>query len=201
MQYNIKKTNVIDPCINSPEWDKAYLGNVSCQRWKEYFQPIHTTFKLLRGPKGFSVLMHTDEKNLRAEHTEQNSMVCEDSCMEFFFNPDPSDVKYINFEVNPKNVLHLSIGDDVNERQLIAVDRKIFNMEAIPNDGDWTLKFYIPDSFLLKYFDRISDICVGNFYKCGDFTDHPHYASWKEVETEEPNFHTPRYFGILENKG
>ena len=198
MRYKVEKTNIIDPGIKSSEWDKAHLGHVSCQRWKEYFEPINTTFKLLKGPEGISVFMHTDEKKLRAEHTEQNSLVCEDSCMEFFFNPNPTDVYYINFEINPKKAMYISIGNDRYNRQLITTDREIFTIESIPNDGDWSLKFYIPDSFLLEYFDKITDVWKGNFYKCGDLTEHTHYASWTEVETEKPDFHAPDYFGILE---
>lgn len=198
MRYKVEKTNIIDPGIKSSAWNRAHLGIVSCQRWREYFEPINTTFKLLKGPEGISVLMHTDEKKLRAEHTEQNSLVCEDSCMEFFFNPNPTDVNYINFEINPKKAMYISIGNDRYNRHLITADKEIFKIESIPNDGDWSLKFYIPDSFLLDYFDKIADVWKGNFYKCGDLTGHTHYASWAEVETEKPDFHAPDYFGILE---
>ena len=198
MRYKAEKTNIIDPCISSMEWDRAFAGSVSCQRWKEYYEPINTSFKLLRGPEGISVLMHTDEKNIRAKHTEQNSLVCEDSCMEFFFKPDPLDINYINFEINPNKAMYISIGSGRNDRELITIDRDIFKVESLVNGGDWTLKFYIPDSFLLKYFVRIADVCKGNFYKCGDLTGHIHYASWSEVEMEKPDFHLPDFFGILE---
>ncbi len=200
MHYKIKKTNVVDPDINSPEWNKAEIGYLSKQRWNEFFQPINTTFKILRGPQGISVLMHTDEKSLRAEQCEENSRVCDDSCMEFFFKPDPWDTNYINFEFNPKGILFLSVGAGRHGRNIIDNDRKIFNIQSVALDGSWTLKFYIPDLFLYNYFDKIADVCRGNFYKCGELTGHSHFISWSEVEVEKPDFHIPDFFGQLEFK-
>ena len=37
----------------------------------------------------------------------------------------------------------------------------------------------------------------GNFYKCGDETDYPHFGMWNPVGTEKPDFHRPEYFGEL----
>ena len=37
----------------------------------------------------------------------------------------------------------------------------------------------------------------GNFYKCGDHTSHPHWASWAPIG-DDLNFHQPACFGILE---
>lgn len=198
MRYKVEKTDVVDPAINSPEWEKANIGSVDIQRWKEFCQPIYTTFKLLKGPEGISVLMHTDEKNLRAVCQHENDRVCDDSCMEFFFKPDPWDINYINFEFNPKGILFLSIGKDRYDRQILDTDRKIFNIESIPDDGDWTLKFYIPDEFMSKYFKKIAKVCRGNFYKCGEQTGHSHFISWSEMEVETPDFQIADFFGKLE---
>ncbi len=200
MRYIIEKTNVIDPDISSDEWDKAQVGNITFQRWQEFHQDINTTFKILRGPQGISVLMHTNEESLRLVQSEENSRVCDDSCMEFFFKPDPWDTNYINFEFNPKGILFLSVGDGRHGRKILDTDRKIFKIQSVAFDGSWTLKFYIPDSFLYNYFDKISDVCRGNFYKCGELTGHSHFISWSEVEVEEPDFHIPDFFGHLEFK-
>jgi hypothetical protein len=37
----------------------------------------------------------------------------------------------------------------------------------------------------------------GNFQKCGDKTKFPHYGSWNRIDTPEPDFHRPEYFGDL----
>jgi len=36
----------------------------------------------------------------------------------------------------------------------------------------------------------------GNFFKCGDETSHPHWASWSPI-SEELNFHRPETFGSI----
>ena len=198
MRYISAKTNVIDPAIDSPEWTKAPEGGVCHEQWAGFDAAPKTEFRILRGPEGISVLMHTDEQQLRAECTEQNGMVCKDSCMEFFFKPDPWNLSYINFEFNPKGIAHIGLGRDRYGRQLIADDREIFSIVSVANDGDWTLKFYIPDEFLHKYFKTIAPVCRGNFYKCGDDTGHKHYASWAPVEVAAPDFHLPDFFGKIE---
>ena len=35
-----------------------------------------------------------------------------------------------------------------------------------------------------------------NFYKCGDATSHPHWASWNPIG-EKLSFHKPEYFGEI----
>ena len=98
MEYKVAKTNEINPSVNSPEWDKAEWGYVDKERWTDGLVPApKTTFKLLRGPEGISVLMHTDEKNLRSEEKEQNSEICLDSCMEFFLKASPWDFHFFLF--------------------------------------------------------------------------------------------------------
>lgn len=198
MRYKAEKTNVIDPEITSCEWTGANTGRVDINRWKTYCKAPDTTFKILSGPEGISVLMHTAEKDLRAECDTQNGDVYEDSCMEFFIKPDNHDVNYLNFEFNPKGVLHLGLGSGRQSRRLIDAPREIFSIVSVADEGNWTLKFYVPYSFLLKHFKKVSPVCKGNVYKCGDKTDHVHYGVWSEVEVDEPDYHVPDFFGVIE---
>ncbi len=198
MRYKVVKTDIIDPAIDSPEWERANVGYVAANRWKEYSPTPITSFKMLRGPEGISVLMETEEKQLRAEITKENGMVCQDSCMEFFFKPSPWDANYLNFEINPRGVMHLGMGAGRHGRALLDTDRAVFSIVSHPEDGNWQLKFYIPDSFIAEHFERTSNICKGNFYKCGDLTGHEHYGMWSEVETPTPDFHVPDFFGKIE---
>lgn len=198
MRYKVNKTDVIDPAIASPEWDKAETGTLSFSPWKKYRKAAETIFKVLKGPEGISVLMNTKEEKLICNCTERNGDVCCDSCMEFFFKPNPWDLRYLNFEFNPAGVMHLGLGADRYDREHPDDDMSVFSVESIPNNGDWTLKFYMPDSFLLKYFDKVATVCRGNFYKCGDEAMYRHYAVWSNVEVPEPDFHLADFFGILE---
>lgn len=205
MEYHVAKTEIIDPAIDSAEWEKAPLGLVNQETWA--LSPISpkTTFQLLLGPEGISVRMHTEETHLRDIEREENGAICKDSCMEFFFKPSPWDTRYFNFELNPSGVLHLGLGPDRFHRTLLAEDRKTFRIVSLAKEGDWWLKYYIPFSFIEKHFpDYDKDaqgnkthILKGNFYKCGDCTDHLHYASWSRIDVEKPDFHLPDFFGRI----
>lgn len=197
MRYQLAKTAINNPAIDSPEWSKAPVAEITVNPWEGYAKAPHTTFQILRTPDGIALRFHTEETHLRAEVTEENGEVWTDSCMEFFLKPDNNDVNYLNFEINPKGVLMLGIGANIEKRRLITVDRKIFDIVSVANEGDWTLKFFIPDSFLLTQFGEISPVCKANVYKCGDLTDHEHYAMWSEIETARPAFHVPDFFGTL----
>ncbi len=205
MKYFVAKTNEINPGIESLEWEKAEIGHVDTVNWEGCYPIPETTFKLLRGPEGFSVLMHTNETNLRSEEKSHFGSICSDSCMEFFYKPSPWDERYLNFEVNPEGYMHLGIGSSRFNRTKVEDNREIFDIVSIANDGDWTLKYYVPDSFVQKLYpnlvelsrDNSTSVAKGNFYKCGEKTDHPHYASWNEIPTKKSDFHVPDFFGQI----
>lgn len=198
MRYKAGKTDIINPGIASPEWEKAQPGKITDGPWSGFAPTPETEFRILRGPEGISVLMHTAEKDLKAECTEHNGSVYLDSCMEFFLKPDPWSIYYFNFEINPKGIAHIGFGKDRYGRQLIDTDRAVFDIESIPEDGNWTLKFYIPDSFLLRYVSTVASVCKANLYKCGDKGGKNHYGTWSPVETPAPDFHLPDFFGRIE---
>ena len=197
MRYRVAHTDIIDPEMTSNEWIKAEMGYVGTNRWKDYEPAPITRFKMLRGPEGISVLFDSEETGLRSEVSEENGAIYTDSCLEFFFKPDNHDARYLNFELNPKGVLHLAIGEGRKGRTLLDTDRSIFNIVSDAREGNWRLKLYIPDSFILELYEKISPVCKGNFYKCGDKTDHVHFGAWSEVETEKPDFHVPDFFGKI----
>ena len=198
MRYRVAYTEVVDPDITSPEWQRAEEGRVDVNMWSEFLPAPTTRFRLLRGPLGISLLMHTEETHLRAVCERQNGDIYLDSCMEMFFKPNNLDTRYLNFEINPKGFLHLGLGDGRRGRTLLEVDRAIFNIVSLANEGDWTVKLYIPYSFLNEIFGKVSRVARANFYKCGDGTDHVHFGTWSPVEVEKPDFHQPDFFGMIE---
>ena len=197
MRYTLERTTITDPSIESAEWGRAQIGRVCRDRWTEYEKTPETTFKMLRGPQGISLLLHTAETHLRAECREENGDVYLDSCMELFIKPDNLDTRYLNFEVNPRGVLHLGLGSGRHGRTLLDTDRATFSIVSVANEGDWTVKLYIPDSFILEHFERMSGVMKANVYKCGEGTDHVHFGSWCEVEVDAPDFHQPDFFGFI----
>ena len=205
MRYYVEKTAVIDPALDSREWEKAEIGAVNKESWKGegLFPAPKTEFQLLRGPEGLSVRMHSAETKLRMQE-EENGAVCCDSCMEFFYKPSPWDIRYLNFEVNPKGVMHLGIGEDRFHRTLLW-EREKLSIQTRVDETGWTVKLYIPDTWLQSCYPRLAELSRGNtskaakanFFKCGNETERPHYAAWSAVDTADPDFHVADFFGTL----
>ncbi len=73
--------------------------------------------------------------------------------------------------------------------------------QEITSRLDWRIGCAIPFSIFEQYLGpldfRKDRPWRGNFYKCGDQTSHPHWASWSPIGSTL-NFHQPDYFGTLE---
>ena len=79
-QYTIKKvTGEID-------WNQIPALDVDNYQWCEELD-IKMKSQICYSEEGLHVHLRAWEKDIRAELTEPMSMVCEDSCMEFFFAP------------------------------------------------------------------------------------------------------------------
>ena len=63
----------------------------------------------------------------------------------------------------------------------------------------WELALVIPASSFfahqLKDFSHME--ATGNFYKCGDKLETPHFLSWAPIDLPAPCFHCPDFFGKL----
>lgn len=152
---------------------------------------------------------HVVEPQVRAVNTEFNSPVWEDSCVEFFFAPSRNKAFYYNFECNAIGTVLCGYGKDRHQREHLP-ESILSQVETIPSLGkepigriwgetNWELRIKIPKEVLV--FSKIEDLsglkAKGNFYKCGDKLENPHYLSWEPVRSPEPNFHLPEHFGQL----
>jgi hypothetical protein len=85
--------------------------------------------------------------------------------------------------------------------QTIRYDRTLKQMtrtgEPVIN---WTLTVAVPVEVFC--FHKINSIqhkkSKMNFFKCGDDLSQPHYLAWNSVESPEPDFHQPVFFGKTE---
>jgi hypothetical protein len=142
------------------------------------------------------------EKEIRAEVSQTNGPVCEDSCVEFFVSFDQSG--YYNFEFNAIGTILAAFGKNKSERtflpeemlQRIEVFTKVSTEQASPY---WEMFVVIPiELFIYHSLPSLSGVvCGGNFYKCGDRLSQPHFLSWSNIETGQPNFHLPEFFGTI----
>lgn len=147
-----------------------------------------------------------NEDCIRAEAKADGGRVWEDSCCEFFFQPD--DKGYYNIECNCAGTLLLAFGSGRNDReQASAATMALIERTATLGRGSfglrhgkfsWMLNLRIPlKVFFRHHLTSLQGLtCRANFYKCGDKTV-AHFLSWNRVETPSPDFHQPKYFGEI----
>jgi len=174
-----------------------------------------TRAKMLYSPDGILGLFQVKDQYIRCTRSQFQDEVYKDSCVEFFVQPGP-DRGYFNFEFNCGGTLLASyILDSARTengfkdfvRLTPEAGKQISIFHSMPkivdpeiiNTATWYIDFFIPYSVLETYTGPVKpekgDVWRGNFYKCGDETSHPHWASWAPVD--ELNFHLPDNFGIL----
>ncbi len=219
MKYTIRKT-AVPPSFhgqwNSTVWQQAPVLAI------EHFHPQSsrhhpkTEAKLLYDDANLYVIFRVFDRYVRAVHTAYQDQVCNDSCVEFFVQPDPAK-GYFNFEVNCIGTLLLSYIDDptctaagfasyTRVPAALIQPMTIFHSLSgviepeITQPTDWIIEYNIPFSVLEAYVGTLSiqkeTRWRGNFYKCGDRTSYPHWASWAPIG-RTLNFHQPAYFGVL----
>ena len=207
--YKLKK--VEQDLISEKMWQDTPFINIDVYPWENNGYKPAVEVRMLYSNLNLHIYFKVYEKQIKASYVNLNDPVCKDSCVEFFFNPKPKqDKRYLNFEINPIGTLLLGIGEQRENRILIDdLDLDIFqintsvnidNLEHFNNDY-WTVKYSIPFSFMEKYYGNLEltsgSIIKGNFYKCGDETEYPHFACWNPIQALQPDFHRPEYFGDL----
>ncbi len=169
-------------------WDTGYRPSVSVTLWCKNEQLV--------------LFFRVQEEEILARYTKPNSPVYKDSCVEFFVNPYPALHKsYVNFEVNPLGTLLLQFGPSREERRFLDHTPLQFFQEGLlsKEQGLWTLRFQIPLSWFATLYEmeHYPRQMRGNFYKCGDDLQKPHYGAWSPICLPQPDFHCPDFFGTL----
>jgi hypothetical protein len=183
-----------------------------------------TEVKILYDAAHLYVFFRVNDRYVRAVAEHFQGPVWADSCAEVFLRPR-EDGGYFNFEMNCGGTLLLYYIEDPRRTEegfakftpvaaeKVAGMRIYHSLPArvdpeIDEPVEWCLEYSIPLSIFEAYLGEVVDPSShpahpaggrwrGNFYKCGDETSHPHWASWSPIG-EELNFHCPEHFGILE---
>lgn len=214
--YKIQKISV----LNDFKWDSETWGKVVPVE-VENFRPEsnghrpQTSVKMLYTLGGFAVLFQVQDRYVRCSRNEHQDEVWKDSCVEFYLSPDLQQ-GYINLEFNCGGWCHASFIKDNEITEEGFKDFTLFTEEdlqritiqhSLPKEieeeiiepTEWTLGFYVPFSLIGKYFENVEindrTHWRGNFYKCGDETSHPHWASWSPIKRTD--FHRPAEFGKI----
>jgi hypothetical protein len=176
-----------------------------------------TEARLLFDAAHLYVFFRVQDRYVRAVADGFQGRVWTDSCVEAFLQPR-EDKGYFNFEMNCGGTLLLSYIKDPRRTPEGFADFTPVSAEqtegmhvyhSLPSRVDpeieepveWRLEYGIPLSLFEAYIGErpspAGERWRGNFYKCGDETSHPHWASWSPIG-EELNFHCPEHFGLLE---
>lgn len=206
--YRIPRIDCNTACPASLEEAFARIARetIGCNNWPADFPYTpQTGFRIFH--TGAELLLRFDvaECCTAALTLDDNGPVWTDSCAEFFFQPQGSEC-YYNFECNCIGTLLIghrrsrTQAEHAPAEVLAAVRRcSAFAHAPLPElkgDNRWTLTLAIPVRALFR--DRFAswDGVHGtmNLYKCGDNLSHPHYLSWRPIDTPAPDFHRPEFF-------
>lgn len=173
------------------------------QSWPSFPYKPSVEFSIAHTGDHIVLNFQVHEKEVRHVNTAINSSVWEDSCVEFFVAFDERG--YYNFEFNCIGTTLVGFGNGRNDRTLLpsTLIERIKCFSSIEQKSDhvaWQLQIIIPVSVFMytNVFNLDGKKCRANFYKCGDKLQQPHFISWKRIETAEPDFHQPLFFGDVE---
>ncbi len=188
--------------------DFGQRDTVEMLNWVKKFpyRPI-TYFYIARSFESIFIKYNVHGSMLRAIYSNDQDPVHEDSCVEFFCKIPDSD-EYMNFEFNcigtckagkrksrNEEVVHFPLTDLKNIERYPSIGRRAF--KELEGMFEWDLTVKIPFSLIGIDSTNLPDKLLGNFYKCADGTDSPHFVSWSPIQTEKPDFHCPEFFGEL----
>jgi hypothetical protein len=184
------------------------INRVGEVNWKDFSYNPEVLFSIGYTISEILLKYYVTENYFKAEKTESNQMVCEDSCVEFFVSPADDGV-YYNLEFN--GIGTCLLGSGTGRENSSRADPEIISrirrkasagkkaVKERTGEFSWTITMAIPLRVFFRH--KIKDLkgktFRANFYKCGDKLSVPHYLTWNPVGTEKPDFHRPEYFGSV----
>ena len=181
---------------------------IATVNWGDF--PYQPEVKFRAAHTGDALLLHyqVTEASVRAVALADDGRVWEDSCVECFLSPEGNDF-YYNFECNCAAKLLLHGGPAGGERptaseEVLKSVQRWASLGTEPfeekvGECTWQIALVIPASAIFRH--EIADFngktMRGNFYKCGDKLQTPHFLSWSPIDLPRPKFHCPEFFGEL----
>ena len=200
--------NLIVPEINVTEQVFGFMDSIPAHSIDHNSWPVYSTdcsakVAIAHAGDTLYVKYYVVETSLKVITREANSAVHKDNCVELFVSFG-SDLNYYNMEFNCLGAGKIAYGSGRHERVFLEphlISQVITNvsLKTIENKFHWELMLGIP-SRVFK-FNNLSSFKGQegkvNFYKCGDDLPEPHFLSWNKIETENPDFHQPAFFGNI----
>lgn len=179
---------------------------LDCVNWENNFPyKPDVKFRIWHDGASLHLSYKVREQGTRALQSELGQPVYEDSCVECFIQPDPSDPHYYNFEFNPIGMIAMACRTGRNDPQdapgqvLGSITVKA-SAGSVPFEekalDEWTLDITIPATALFNagIGDFSGRSMKMNFFKCGDGLKVPHFITWAPIDTPRPDYHHPKFF-------
>ncbi|SDE73751.1 Carbohydrate-binding family 9 [Pricia antarctica] len=189
--------------------EQTELNSIGVLNWEAFAYAPKVQFRIARNKNDIWLKYYVTEDNILAKHTDTNSAVSKDSCVEFFFDP-LGNGNYYNFEINCIGTIHLAYGSGRNDRKYvdpmviqkyIKAESSLGNRPFAEKTGGHTWEMTIVISAEAMTHNKGISLkglsSKSNFYKCGDDTSQKHYITWNPIKTAKPDYHRPEYFGDL----
>lgn len=178
---------------------------IACCNWPEFTAQCEAGVELSHSSDMLHIHYMVDEAAVVARCTADGQHVWEDSCVEFFFDPEGKG-EYYNLECSCTGWIYLCKGTGrcgripLDDTALKSIKRRCtLPQEAFGVLGErtqWELWLDVPASvFGLESFEGLR--ARGNFYKCADASPFRHYLSYAPIATPKPDFHRPEFFETI----
>jgi hypothetical protein len=219
MEYLVRRARVTPEFKgdwDGPAWRDAAIASITHFHAQSSSHRPTAEAKLLYDDFGMYVHFRVRDRYVVCRHTQPQSPVCRDSCVEAFLQPKP-DAGYFNFEVNCGGAILLyyiteSTRIDGKIQGFRPVETKLLQMirifhsmpcEVTPemeSPTEWSVEYFVPNELFEAHVGELEPPqnrrWRGNFYKCADDSSHPHWASWSPIGAAL-NFHVPAHFASI----
>lgn len=195
-----KKYGVIQT-QREPDWAAIPVEQVACPCWGTTYTPETTVQCAYQPGKTLYIRMVCREAEPAVRCREQDGPVWKDSCMEAFLAAQ-REGSYMNLECNSAGALLCCVGEGRHDRLKLAesgLPRPVLRSSRTADCWEVRLEITAETVKGLWDLDLVpGGVLYANFYKCGDDTPQPHYLSWNPIDLPKPDFHAPKFFGVLE---
>ncbi len=190
-----------------PSWEEIPKADIDFFQWEsdKKYRPESYAKMCFVKDEGVYVLLMCKEENPRTQCKLTNEKVYHDSCLEMFLSF--GEEGYLNIETNANGVYLSEFGKTRQNRKYLKEYTEVEPVVNPVKDGAyWGNEIFFSNEIFASLYENFKGVSSGtirgNFYKCGDLTEIPHYGSFSPMTTFELGFHDPSHFAyfIVEEK-
>lgn len=190
-------------CVMESKAQRDYIDTIN---WTEYpYKPI-VVFDTAYSDGYFYIRYFVKGYSLKAVFDKDDSNVHRDSCVEFFMQR-LGDKFYMNFEFNCIGTCDAAQRETRESKNSLSAEeyasiKRYTSLEEVAFEEkkgvyEWELLVAIPLELMGLDPKNMPEKIRGNFYKCADDTEYPHFVSWNPIDLPAPDFHCPQFFGEI----